>query len=211
MKALLLSGGLESSALAWWKRPDICVTVDYGQRAASGEVAASVALCKILRLRHRTISVDLSAIGSGSMSHGRKASDARATEFWPFRNQMLLTLSAMTLQPVGLKEIMIGAVATDVHADGQPPFLKAIDRTIRLQEGRIRVSAPAQHMDSIALLRRSKFPQRLLGLTFSCHVHEYACGLCRGCRKHHEVVQQTYMKFARQSPSVRRKSQRGTR
>lgn len=209
MKALLLSGGLESSALAWWKRPDICVTVDYGQIAARGEIAASTALCKILRLRHRTISVDLSALGSGSMVGRRKAKGGKAIEFWPFRNQVLLTLSAMVLQPAGFKEIMIGAVATDVHADGRPPFLRAIDRATRIQEGRIRISAPAQRMDSVALLRRSKFPQRLVGLTFSCHVHEYACGLCRGCVKHREVIRRTYMAVAQ--PTGRRQSYRGTR
>ena len=27
---LLLSGGIDSSALAFWKRPQVCFTVDYG-------------------------------------------------------------------------------------------------------------------------------------------------------------------------------------
>lgn len=41
MRALLLSGGLDSTAIAAWQRPDVCVTVDYGQRPARGELAAS--------------------------------------------------------------------------------------------------------------------------------------------------------------------------
>lgn len=192
MRALLLSGGLESSALAWWKKPDLCVTINYGQAAALGEIAASAGLCKILRLRHRVISVDLSALGSGSMVGRKKAKGGKAVEFWPFRNQMLVTLSAMALQPAGVKKIMIGAVATDVHADGKAPFLNAIDHAMHVQEGRIRISAPAREIDSVALLRRSKFPRHLVGLTFSCHVHQYACGLCRGCVKHRAVIEQAY-------------------
>jgi len=34
MKAILLSGGLDSIALAYWLRPQIAVTIDYGQRPA---------------------------------------------------------------------------------------------------------------------------------------------------------------------------------
>ena len=34
MRALLLSGGMDSIALAFWKRPEIAITIDYGQRAA---------------------------------------------------------------------------------------------------------------------------------------------------------------------------------
>ncbi|RUW76172.1 7-cyano-7-deazaguanine synthase, partial [Mesorhizobium sp. M1E.F.Ca.ET.063.01.1.1] len=32
MRMLLFSGGLDSSALAWWLRPELCVTINYGQR-----------------------------------------------------------------------------------------------------------------------------------------------------------------------------------
>ena len=35
--ALLLSGGMDSIALAYWKRPDIALTIDYGQAAADAE------------------------------------------------------------------------------------------------------------------------------------------------------------------------------
>jgi 7-cyano-7-deazaguanine synthase len=188
MKVLLLSGGLDSSALAFWKRPDVCLTVDYGQRPARGELAAAKALCGELDLRHETLSVDMKALGSGSLA-GEAASDlGHAEEWWPYRNQMLVTLAGMRFVNEGLREIMIGAVRTDVHADGKTPFIRGIDRLMSLQEGRIGVSAPARSLHPLKLLRLSGFPDTLLGLTFSCHVMEYPCGRCRGCLKHFDTL-----------------------
>ncbi|KAB0676273.1 hypothetical protein [Aureimonas leprariae] len=67
----------------------------------------------------------------------------------------------------GLSEIVIGAVGTDAQADGKAPFLDAIDRALALQEGGVRVSAPARDLDPVNLVRRSGLPLELLGLTFS--------------------------------------------
>lgn len=192
MKVLLMSGGLDSSAIAWWKRPDLCVTLDYGQVAAKGEIAASTALCAAMGLNYRTIRADLSALGSGTMSGGRPVKGAAAAEFWPFRNQMLVTLAAMALLPLGAREIMLGAVATDHHADGKEPFIRSLDGTMALQEGGVRVTAPALHLTTPELLRTSGFPYELIGLTFSCHVHEYACGQCGGCEKHRVCIEEAY-------------------
>lgn len=197
MKALLLSGGLDSSALAFWLKPDICVTINYGQRAAEGEIAASSALCRHLGLRHQVISVDLSELGSGAMVAKDAAPGATAVEFWPYRNQMIVTLAAMALMPSGVREIMIGAVSTDRHADGKSPFLKALDLTLSLQEGGLRVVAPARRMSTPKLLKTSGFPLELIGFTFSCHVHEYACGQCGGCLKHRECIDRAYGRASR--------------
>ncbi|PBB23576.1 MULTISPECIES: 7-cyano-7-deazaguanine synthase [unclassified Mesorhizobium] len=192
MKALLFSGGLDSSAIAWWLKPDLCVTIDYGQRSAGGEMAASRALCEIIGLNHRTIKIDLSALGSGSMAGKAVAAGASASEFWPYRNQMLVTIAAMKLMPEGVNEIILGSVSTDRHADGKAPFLRSLDRMMSVQEGGVRVTAPARKVSTVTLLKTSAFPYSLIGLTFSCHVHEFACGQCSGCTKHRECVERAY-------------------
>ncbi|WP_327393875.1 7-cyano-7-deazaguanine synthase [Pseudomonas coronafaciens] len=48
--ALLLSGGMDSLSVAWWKRPDLAITLNYGQLAANAEIAASRAICQHLEL-----------------------------------------------------------------------------------------------------------------------------------------------------------------
>lgn len=184
MRVLLLSGGLDSSSIAYWKRPDVCLTVDYGQRPARGETAAAEAICNELELRHETVTVDLSALGSGTLAGKPTSRLAEAEEWWPYRNQMLITLAGMRFVGDGLQEIMIGALRSDVHADGKAPFLRTVDRLMSLQEGHVVVTAPARKLNPEKLLELSGFPHALLGLTFSCHVMEYPCGRCRGCEKH---------------------------
>jgi 7-cyano-7-deazaguanine synthase len=188
MRVLLFSGGLDSSALACWKRPDVCLTIDYGQRPAPGEIAAARAICNELSLRHEILSVNLRALGSGSLAGEVTAALGRAEEWWPYRNQMLITLAGMRFVNEGLREIMIGAVRTDIHADGKPPFIRAIDRLMSVQEGSVTVSAPAKSLHPLKLLQASGFPETLLGLTFSCHVMQYPCGRCRGCLKHIDTL-----------------------
>jgi 7-cyano-7-deazaguanine synthase len=186
----LFSGGLDSSALASSLRPDLCLTVDYGLRPARGEIRASAAIARALGLQHEVLSVDLSFLGSGNMA-GTAASELAAggPEWWPYRNQMLVTLAAMRYVTSSLKEIIIGAVATDSHADGKAPFLDAMDCALASQEGGVRLSAPARDVDPLDLLRSSGFPRELLGLTFSCHSGEFACGQCRGCTKHRATIE----------------------
>ena len=56
---LLLSGGLDSTALAHMLRPPLCVVVDYGQRCARAETRAATAVCRALDLRLLSVRIDL--------------------------------------------------------------------------------------------------------------------------------------------------------
>ena len=93
--ALLLSGGMDSIAIAYWHRPDIAMTIDYGHRPARGEIRASQAVAEVLGIEHHIITADLSALGSGDMASSAALNMAPVSEWWPFRNQMLVTLAAM--------------------------------------------------------------------------------------------------------------------
>lgn len=188
MRLLLFSGGIDSTALAYQERPDVCLTVDYGQRPAAGEIRAAAALTCHMGLRHEVVVVDFSNLGLGPLAGRQPAEVAQAPEWWPYRNQMLITIAGMRFIAEGLKEIMFGAVATDVHADGKTPFIRTVDRLMSLQEGGVRVVAPARRMHPLALVRKSGLPHDLLGATFSCHVLDTPCGTCRGCEKHAGLI-----------------------
>jgi 7-cyano-7-deazaguanine synthase len=190
-RALLLSGGMDSTALAWATRPSLAVTVNYGQRAAEGEVRAASAVCSALGLRHRVVHVDCRELGSGDMAGSDPSPIAPVSEWWPYRNQLLITLAAPVVLQEGMTTILVGAVATDrSHSDGRPEFFEAMRRLLRMQEGGLEVEAPAIGETTVSLCQRVGIPFQLLAWAHSCHVSEYACGRCRGCNKHRESMRE---------------------
>jgi len=85
----------------------------------------------------------------------------------------------------GVQELMLGALVTDgVHADGRTEFFRRLSALMEMQEGHIRVTAPAATLTAVELIRHSGVPPEILAWAHSCHTAAEACGDCRGCRKH---------------------------
>lgn len=190
---ILLSGGIDSIALAWWRRPEIAFTVDYGQLAARTELAAAAEVAHELGLRHEVLRIDCSSIGSGDMAGSVPDPIAPVTEWWPYRNQLLVTLAAARGVTLGIRCLMVGTVATDgTHADGAPAFYAALDALMRLQEGAVAIEVPAIGMSTVELVRVSGVPREVLAWAHSCHTGSLACGGCRGCIKHYHVMNELY-------------------
>ena len=193
MIALLLSGGVDSTALAYWKRPAIAITIDYGQAAARAEITAAAQVARELGLHHEIVRVDCASLGSGDMAGRAPLTAAPVPEWWPYRNQFLVTVAGMRAITMGVNEIHAGSVASDgSHADGRAEFYFVLDQLMALQEGGIRVKAPAIAMTTTALVRSSGVPRTLLAWAHSCHVGDLACGACRGCVKHFRVMEEIY-------------------
>lgn len=192
--ALLLSGGIDSVAIAYWKHPDLAVTVDYGQIPSQAEIRAASKVCEELDVPHEVISVDCSHLGAGNMtSQSHQLDTAPNEEWWPYRNQLIITLAAMRLIHMDVGEILLGAVKDDSsHADGRFEFFESMDAVMCQQEGRIRVETPAIRLTSVELVQESGIPHSLCAWAHSCHVANYACGGCRGCKKHRSVMQEAY-------------------
>lgn len=188
---LLLSGGMDSIAIAYWKRPDVAFTIDYGQLSARGEIYASESVCQSLEIPHQVITVDCSSVGSGDLAGKTPATLAPVSEWWPFRNQLLLTLAGMRAVSLSVSTLLFGSVKTDaVHADGRQEFFEKMDHVFSLQEGNLRINAPAIHLTTVELIKTSGVPLSLLGWAHSCHVFDFACGNCRGCFKYLGVMKE---------------------
>lgn len=188
--ALLLSGGMDSVAIAWWRKPDVAITINYGQKPAEAEVRASAAVASALGMDHEVIRCDLSALGSGDMAGGPPLAVAPVPEWWPFRNQMLLTIAAMKAVSLGAGKLLIGCLSTDgQHADGRAEFIAAMNGVFAIQEGGISVEAPAIGLAAADLVKASGIPFEVLAWAHSCHRANEACGVCRGCLKHYETMQ----------------------
>ncbi len=189
--ALLLSGGMDSISLAWWKQPDVAFTIDYGQLPAKAEIAASTAVCKRLNIPHKIIRIDCRSLGSGDMAGTNADQLAPASDWWPYRNQLLVTLAAMKAIALGVTHLLLGTVKSDgTHKDGTQEFFEAISRLISYQEGGMLVEAPAIDLSTPELVRLSGVSSEYLAWAHSCHVSDVACGSCRGCNKYLEVFRE---------------------
>lgn len=183
--ALLLSGGMDSVSLAYWKRPTFAYTVNYGQDSFGGELRAAKAVSDVLDIAHHVVTADCRALGTGDMVGKPSSPHAPIPEWWPFRNQLIVTLAAMVAIEHGVTELMVGSVKSDrVHADGKLNFYRKLDALVGMQEGQIRIRVPAISLTTVELVRLSKIPPEILAWAHSCHVSEFACGQCRGCIKH---------------------------
>lgn len=187
--ALLLSGGMDSIAIAWWKRPDIAITLDYGQRAAKAEIKAASVTCSTLKIVHHVIKVDCSSLGSGDMAGVAADSKAPSSDWWPYRNQMLISLAAMKAIALGVTHLWIGTVKSDgTHLDGTLAFVEKISDLMAFQEGRMVVEAPAIELSTAELVRISAVTPGGLAWAHSCHKANVPCGNCSGCNKYFQVL-----------------------
>lgn len=197
-RLLLLSGGIDSAALAKLIRPDHALFIDYGQRPAPQERRSSRAVARQLGIPYGSLSVGLGAIGAGMLNDEELLDGAPSPEWWPFRNQLLVTCAAAwavkSRGQIGADDrpisVLVGSVRPDGerHADGRPAFYEALDVLLRFQEGNISVSAPALEFDTPELIRQSAVDDATLGWTHSCHRADIPCDDCPGCFKRSQVL-----------------------
>lgn len=186
---LLFSGGIDSAALAYWKRPDLLLHIDYGQIPASGELKAAQIIATRLNLPLKELRADCSAVGSGDLAGRPSHSRAPTSSWWPFRNQLLATLGSAVALDLGLDTVLIGTVASDdLYSDGGPEFFRVLRSLIELQEGKIGLEAPALYLTTGQLIQMSGIPCSMLGWAFSCHMSNWACGQCRGCLNRYRTI-----------------------
>lgn len=189
-RVLLLSGGLDSTSIAAWQRPEHCLGINYGQRAATAEQRAATAIANELNLPYTHITVDASPVGGGLMANEPNTVDDDTPEWWPYRNQLLITIAAAWAVTRGHNEILVGTVAGDGdrHADGRRTFYDAMTALLQTQEGALTVTAPAIDLTAPDLINTSEVTDATLGWTHSCHVSNLPCHQCPGCIKRAEVL-----------------------
>ncbi len=192
-KGILLSGGMDSIALAYWKKPDTAITINYGQAAAETEIRTSVVVAKELGIEHHIINIDCSSLGSGDLINDNSIEASPSSEWWPYRNQLLISLACMKGITLGLTELMVGSVKSDgFHKDGTTGFFKRISSLMEYQEGNIKITSPCIHLSTLELIKASGIPKSLLHWAHSCHKSNIPCCNCRGCNKYRQTLTELY-------------------
>jgi 7-cyano-7-deazaguanine synthase len=188
--AILLSGGIDSIALAYWKRPDFAFTVNYGQSPAVAEQEASMKVCEALGIEHIIIDADCSKLGSGDLLKSEALSIAPSSEWWPYRNQLLVTLACMKAIQLNVTNVLVGSVSSDgFHKDGTATFYSLLNSLVQFQEGSLVIEAPAVELSSVDLVLNSGVVPEILYYAHSCHKENIPCSHCRGCYKYIDVIQ----------------------
>lgn len=187
-KGLLLSGGIDSICLAYALKPDIAYTIDYGQIVAAREIYVSEYVCSKLNIKHKIINVDCKHIGSGILAESKNIPQSPSDEWWPYRNQLIITLALMQGIKDGITELHLATVKSDAfHRDGTKQFYNLINKLILYQEGGISIKCESLNFYSHELALKYKVPNELLSIAHSCHKSNIACGKCSGCMKQMRV------------------------
>lgn len=188
--ALLLSGGMDSSSIAFVEKPKYAININYGQKSALAEKKAALAICKIVGIELIELDIDCSVLGSGDLNGTEVLSIGAKSDWWPFRNQLIITLAAAKAVELGCNKLLIGTVASDGHhKDGTVEFIRLMNDLVSYQEGGLSISAPAIDSDIVSYIKRNEVPLELLALTHSCHKANLPCCQCRGCYKHQNTME----------------------
>ncbi|MBV9869365.1 MAG: 7-cyano-7-deazaguanine synthase [Frankiaceae bacterium] len=149
-------------------------------------------IAPLLELELDEIRIDLRLLGAGSLASSAPSPHGAHPEFWPYRNQFLVSVAAARALQVGADLVMAGSVSTDDrHVDGSAAFYRQADQLVAMQEGGIHVRAPAVDMTAEALVTLAKPSDEVLSWTHSCHTGSIACGSCGGCIKRQSVLRTT--------------------
>ncbi|OUR62363.1 hypothetical protein A9Q74_05170 [Colwellia sp. 39_35_sub15_T18] len=190
MKGILLSGGMDSSVLAYIERPDVAFFIDYGQIPAKAERNSARRISEDLGICFYEIKVDCSSLGSGDLVGASSSEIGRFSDWWPYRNQLLITMASMKAVKVGCNELMIGLVAgDDEYRDGSEEFMRLMNQLVSYQEGQLKISAPVITKSIDGLIASENIPDYLLAKTHSCHKANLPCFSCRGCGKQQAIFE----------------------
>lgn len=189
-RVLLLSGGMDSTAIAHWVKPEALLFIDYGQKSSDAERRAAERVAVQIRQPLALLSIDCAPVGEDLLGGPNAPPKPKGEVWWPYRNQLLATFASAWALGNGCSEVLIGTVAGDgdVHRDGTAWFLESLDALIAGQEGGVHISAPALVLTTEALIEASGITRDVLAGSYSCHRSSFPCGECGGCTKRDQIL-----------------------
>ncbi len=173
------------------------LSVSYGQRHTS-ELQAADRVSKALgAAAHKTVMVDLRAIGGSALTDSaievpEAGGQGIPVTYVPARNTIMLSLALGWAEVLGAADIFCGVNAVDYsgYPDCRPEFIDAFERLANLAtkagvEGAgLHVHAPLLHMSKGDIVREGARLGVDFALTVSCYRADeqgLACGHCDAC------------------------------
>jgi 7-cyano-7-deazaguanine synthase len=179
------------------------LTVDYGQRAASREIAASASIARLLEAEHRVVRVSfLKEIGSSALTdpntpvpsaeqgslYDPDRSSLRAKQVWvPNRNGLFINIAACYGHARGLKKIVVGfnREEGETFPDNRADFLEACTHALSFTlDPPLQVVSPTLDLDKQEIVREGLALKAPLHLIWSCYEAGVGhCMQCESCRR----------------------------
>ncbi len=199
---VLLSGGLDSATVLAMARDRgyacYALSLDYGQRHHAELAAARRVARQLGAVEHKTIPLDLTAIGGSALTDARIAVPEQPGEgipvtYVPARNTIFLSLALAWAEVLGAWDLFIGVNAVDYsgYPDCRPEYIQAFQRLCQLatragvEGGEFRVQAPLLEMGKADIIRTGISLGVDYALSVSCYAADSAgaaCGVCDSCR-----------------------------
>lgn len=196
----MLSGGLDSAttlAIAGNRNIEChTLALDYSQRHRV-ELAAAENLSRTLgAASHRTVSVDLRAIGGSALTDDIEVPEDRSNDipitYVPARNTILLSIAMGLAETLNADEIHIGVNAIDYsgYPDCRPQFIAAFQDLARIATrratlgGSLEIITPLIHFTKAEIIRLGTELGVDYAMTVSCYQADEqarACGRCDSC------------------------------
>jgi len=190
---VVLSGGLDSSTVAYWTKSQGCsvraITFDYGQ-IAKIEIECARRITEELRVPHKVVDLSALEVIYKGVTSLVDESISMTQEFSqpivvPFRNGVFLAATVAYAASIGANTILYGAQGSDEgnYPDCRKEFYKAFEEAAKLgTEQPITIDAPFSDVSKSEVLKKGKTLAVPFHLTWSCYENgPIHCGRCESC------------------------------
>lgn len=202
---VLLSGGLDSavSLVKALKETEVllCLTFDYGQRAAQKEKESAAYLASYYKVRHRLVKLGfLKSITKTALVNAGadipepeqvalddyNKSKATAEAVWtPNRNGVFINVAAAFAEAYGCDIIVAGFNREEAATfpDNSEDFVNAANRTLNYSTlNKVKLVSYTQSLDKIEIVKQGMKEGLPFQYIWSCYRGEdKMCGLCESC------------------------------
>ncbi len=203
--AVLLSGGLDSTAALHWTHAEhdvVCaIAFNYGSNHAERELSCARWQAESLDLPYceldiRSVSSHLrSALLSGAdaIPDGNYDEQNMKQTVVPFRNGIFLSIAAGIAESYGAEGLVIAAHSGDhfIYPDCRTEFMMAMSQAIRLgTDSKLEVLTPFIEADKGEIAAIASRLNVDFSHTYSCYKGaELHCGICATCMERKEAFQ----------------------
>ncbi|MBS3818898.1 7-cyano-7-deazaguanine synthase QueC [bacterium] len=226
-KALVLySGGIDSTTALYWALHQYehvsAITVDYNQRHRV-EIPLSQKTIQKLNIPQKILKVDLKQIGGSSLTDKQiplpefeVSSEIEETPstYVPFRNGILLSLTAAWAEKEGIKEIVCGFNVIDSphYPDTTLPFVQAMEKAINQgtkassEREPMKIRAPFVNMKKSEIIKKGLSLGADYSYSISCYRgKEIPCQKCSSCL----LRQKAWQELGLKDPLIQRLEKEG--